>query len=135
MSLQNAGIVTAPSAFTPTGGTALTFVSAGNFAAGKVTLYVAADTDFRVRRTIDVTVKTPTPQLSTPNGYTQARGKAIFKKPKLLANGKITVNTVTVDVAYDVECTQAEIQELMDVGAQMLVDSDFIPVYKALSLA
>lgn len=133
MSLTNASIVTAPSAFTPTGGTALAFASLGNLSNGKVTLFVAADTDFRVRRTIDITVKAPSPQPSAPNGYTQARVSMLFKKPKLLANGKITVCTTLVQTAYDVECTQTEIQELIDVGAQMCVDADFVPVHKTLS--
>lgn len=135
MSLVNAGVVTAPSAFAPTGGTALSFQSLGVQKDGSVVLYVAADTDLRTRRTIMAKVKPPTVNASAPNGYTQARAEVSFHKPKLLANGKVTVNKVNIQVAYDIETTPTEIQEILDVGGQMLTDADFVNVFKALSLA
>lgn len=134
MSLTNASIVIAPSSIAATGGSALAFSSSGQ-AGNTVTLYVAADTDLRTRRTIDVEVRKPRPNASAPNGLTQARQIATFKKPKVLANGKITTGTVSVTLAYDVEFTQTEIQELIDVGAQMLCDSDFTNLWKASSLS
>lgn len=134
MSLSNASIVTAPSSIAPTGGSALVFSSSGNLSNGKVTLIVSADTDLRIRRSIDATIKNPSPSLSAPNGYTQARVSFVYKKPKLLANGKITVNTARVEFSYDVETTQTEIQELADVAAQMCFDGDFVPSIKTLTL-
>jgi len=133
MSLQNAGIVTAPSSIAASGGSALNFSSLGPSSNGAVVLYVAADTDLRLRRTLKAIAKTPTVNVSAPNGFTQARTQTLFSKPKLLANGKITVNTVRIEVSYDVETTQTEIQELLDVGAQILCDSDFTSYHKALS--
>lgn len=135
MSLVNASIVTAPSSIAPTGGTALAFASSGNLSNGKVSLVVSADTDLRTRRQIDVTVKPPAASTNAPNGYTQARVQFLFKKPKLLANGKITVNTARVEFSYDVETTQTEIQELADVAAQMSFDADFVPTIKTLVMA
>lgn len=134
MSLTNASIVTGPSAISPTGGSALAFSSAGQNG-NTLDLYVAADTDLRTRRTISVEVRKPRPSASAPNGLTQARVTAVYKKPKVLANGKITVNTTSITTAYDVECSQVEIQELIDVGAQILSDADFINLWKALSLS
>jgi len=133
MSLVNAGVVTAPSSIAATGGSALAF-AAGQSSATTMHLYVSADTDLRTRRTIDVVIKPPKIQPTAPNGYTQARATATYKKPKLLANGKITVNSVQVSMSYDVETTQAEIQELMDVGAQMIFDADFTALWKNQSL-
>lgn len=135
MSLSNAAVVTGPSSIAPTGGTALTFTSAGVTKSGSLELYVAADTDLRLRRTITASVKTPTVNAGSPNGYTQARASLIFRKPKLLDNGKITVNTARIEFAYDPETTQTEIQELADVAAQMCFDADFLPTIKALSLS
>jgi len=100
----------------------------------KNVLVVAADTDLRIRRQIDASAKTPSVQLSAPNGYSQARGVVFYKKPKLLANGKVTVNTARVEIAYDVETTPTEIQDLLDVASQVCFDSDFTPVFKQLSL-
>jgi hypothetical protein len=134
MSLSSATIKVAPTSVAATGGSDLAFSSLGNLSNGKLTLAALSDTDLRLRRTIDMSVKNPMPSVSGPNGYTQARTSGIFKYPKLLANGKITVATVRVEVAYDVEYTQTEVQQLIDVGAQMLCDPDFTPTFKTLSL-
>jgi len=135
MSLVNAGVVTAPSSIAATGGSALNFASLGPAVNGQVVLAATADTDLRLRRLIKAKATMPTVQATAPNGYTQARTESLFVKPKLLANGKITTNTVKIFVNYDVETTQAEIQELLDVGAQMLFDSDFTAYHKSLSTA
>lgn len=132
MPVSNASIVTAPTSITVTGGTAVTFASLG-LADGKQTLFVASDTDQRTRRSIDVSVKPAKPSPSAPNGYTQPRATVTLKKPKILANGKITVATLRVEMAYDVEYTQAEIQELVDFGAQFFCDSDFTNLWKQMS--
>lgn len=134
MSLTNASIVTAPSGIAATGGSALAFASMGQAGSNSLLLAASADTDLRLRRTIQVTAKLPAVSVAAPNGYTQARSTMVFKKPKLLANGKITINTVRVEVAYDVESSAAEVQELIDVGAQLLCDSDFTPTHKTLAL-
>lgn len=134
MSLQNAAVVTAPSAFTPTGGTALTFTLISQSANG-VSIAVAADTDSRTRRRIETSLTVPRVSAAAPNGYTQARNELKFKKPKLLANGKFTTNEIIIQLRSDPETTQVEIQELLDVGAQALTDSDFSNFWKLQSLA
>lgn len=116
------------------GGTTVNWASTG-LVGSKNTLVVTADTDFRTRRQIDAVIKQPNPQASAPNGYTQCRGSLLYKKPILLANGKITVNTVLVQVAYDVETSAAQVQDMLDVGAHFCFDSDFTAVVKSLSLA
>lgn len=133
MALLNAAIVTAPTSIAPTGGSALTFSSNG-ISNGVAELIVPADTDQRIRRSLTVSAKSPKASTSAPNGYTQSRVTMLYRKPKLLANGKITVATAKVEFAYDVENTQLEIQELLDVAAQLCSDADFTPVVKLLSL-
>lgn len=132
MALSNANTLSGAT-ITASGGTAVTWATQG-LVGNKNVLVVPADTDFRVRRQIDAVVKQPSPSASAPNGYTQARASVLYKKPILLANGKITVNTVRVEVAYDVETSAAQLTDMLDTGAQMCFDADFTPVFKQLSL-
>jgi hypothetical protein len=133
MALNNATTLSGAT-FAGTGGTTVNWSSMGQNG-NKHPLVVSTDTDLRVRRSIDVSARTPAPSSSAPNGYTQARVSKLYKQPLLLDNGKITVNTCKVEVAYDVETTPEEIQALLDVGAQMLFDADFIGVDLTLSLS
>lgn len=135
MSIQNAAVVTAPTSIAPTGGTALSLTGTGISGGTDTSAYVASDTDLRTRRRIDFNISKPRVQNGTPNGYTQAKCQAKFFKPKTLANGKITVNSVSILMSYDVETSQTEIQELMDVGAQLLFDADFTNLWKAQNLS
>lgn len=118
----------------PTGGSDLTFADLGTIGS-QVALTVPADTDLRIRRTVVGSFKNPKANAGSPNGYTQARATLTFKKPKMLANGKITVNTIQVSMAYDWETTDAEKTELLDVAAQMCFDADFTPFFKQLNPA
>lgn len=133
MSLSNAAVVTAPSSIAPTGGTTLTFSSFGT-SPGGIVIAVPADTDSRLRRSITFTVTPPRPAPTSPSGYTQQRCKAIFKRPIITASGKYTVNTLEVSLATDVEATDAVKQEILDIGAQLLFDSDFIQFWKSQNL-
>lgn len=135
MSLTNAVLIAAPTSYTVNGGSNLTFASLGPVQNGKVQLYVYADTDLRTRRTIDVSVKAPAVSVVAPNGYTQARASVLIKCPKLLANGKITINTARVELGYDVESTATDVQQLLDLSAQVCFDADFTDSFKKLSLA
>lgn len=133
MSLANA-VVKTGGTLAVTGGSDLTFVGSG-VSRNELRAAVSADTDFRLRRNIRFTIKEPTVNLSQPNGYTQAKSSALFTKPKLLANGKYTKNTIQVSLFCDPETTDAEKTELLDVAAQMCFDSDFALFFKNQSLA
>lgn len=133
MSLKTA-VVKTGATLAPTGGSDLTFADLGTIGS-QVALAVPADTDLRLRRTVIGSFKNPKPNAGSPNGYTQARAQLVFKKPKLLANGKLTVNTIQVSIAYDWETTDAEKTELLDVAAQMCFDADFTPFFKQLNPA
>lgn len=133
MSLTNASVLVGPT-ITASGGTALALSSLGQNG-NRVSLVATADTDFRTRRTMDLTAKTPNSNVSSPNGYTQARPSVLIKAPIVLANGKTTVNTLRIEMAYDVETSQAQIGALMELGAQSLFDSDFTSFWKSLALS
>jgi len=133
MALNNASIVAAPSSISVTGGSAVNFVSAGAVS-DAMRLIVPTDADFRTRRSIDFSVKVPKVNSSSINGYTLGRARALYKQPKLLANGKIVTNTVALEIAYDFESTDVEVQRMLDTGAQLFFDTDFTSFWKYLSL-
>lgn len=104
------------STIAPTGGTDVVFTKISS--QNETTLYqVLTDTDKRLRRSLKIKVTRPKPSSDAPNGYTQQRVVATFYQPKLLANGKITVNTKQCSIGYDTEATSAEVQELLDFSA------------------
>lgn len=133
MSLSNASVLSGAT-ITPSGGTALPFSSLG-IQNSSNTIYATGDADLRTRRSIVCSVKDPKVSAGAPNGYTQARATAVFKSPLELDNGMVTVNTVRVEFAYDVETSQAEIDELKVIAAQICTDADFADLIADLSLS
>lgn len=118
-----------------TGGTVRTLapISASS---GQATMFVDSDTSLVSRRTIVATVKQPK-RVAGANSegvqFTQARSRIVVRYPKVLANGYVTINSVTIEVSTDVETTAAERHELRNVGAQLLFDADFTSFWDNLS--
>lgn len=133
MSLNNMGLVSGGT-ISVAGGSAVTFSPKSTLTNGTLEVAVAADSDFRLRRTASFKVVNPASDVSKPNGYTQAKAIATFRKPKLLANGKYTTNSVQISLFYDPETTDAEKQELMDFAAQLAFDADCTAFWKTLSV-
>lgn len=117
-----------------TGGTDVTLVSLG-IQGNKNTLYFSTDTNLSTRRLAEFSVKAHAVSASAPGGYTQARNTILVKFPKTLANGAITINTVKVEVAYDPQTTQAEVETYCETVAQMLGTSAFMDFQKNQNLA
>lgn len=124
MSLNNASILESAT-ISVTGGTALDFSSLGGNTLGQNKLVVPADVDFKTRRSINCVAKEPRINVDKPNGYTQARQSAVLSIPRVLDNGLLSVDTIKVEIATDVETTVAEKQEMLKLGAQICTDSDF----------
>lgn len=133
MALNNAVVKTGGS-IAVTGGSDLTFASYGGDSQS-LTVGASADTDFRTRRKIDFKISPPKISPNSPSGYTQARAVATFKLPMITASGKYTTNTIQVSMAYDVETSDANKTQMLDVASQMCFDSDFLSFFKNLSLA
>lgn len=106
-----------------TGGTSMPMTSIGG-SENKNTLIVDADSDLRTQRSVTFSVRRPKIQASAPNGYTQGRCNALFKFPRILDNGNISVDTVSIQVSTDVETTVAEKTEMLKLAAQGLFDSE-----------
>lgn len=116
-----------------TGGTDVTLTSLGA-QGNKNTFIFSTDSANITRRLLELTVKPYSVDASKPGGYTQQRATALFKQPKVLANGNKTMNTVKVEVSYDPETTDAEIEALVECAAQATGTANFLPFYKTLNL-
>lgn len=112
-----------------TGGSAVAYSGFGGFQ-NRLIIGVSADTDARLRRTIEFSVTAPKISPNSPNGYTQQKNRCVIKRPILLANGKFTTCSVSIDISYDVEMSQTEKQKLLDTAAQVFFNSDFIEFAK-----
>lgn len=124
MGLASVTFSQTPTSYTVTGGTNVPLSIIYNDGS-KVRLAPAADTDLRLRRSVDINRKDPSVSASAPNGYTQERFQVYFKDPKLLANGKLTVDTANLQLGFDVESTTQEKLDKLDWIAQLCMHASF----------
>lgn len=108
----------------PVDGTATALKSLGSTLSSNK-LYLDDGSALVLQKQFEVTAKSPVPLASAPNGYSQQRAKVYFKSPKLLANGNYTVNTVSVEIAYDPETTASEIAALREIASIIGAHSNF----------
>lgn len=111
------------------GGTDVTLVSLG-IQGNKNTLNFSTDTNLATRRLVEFSVKAPAANDAAIGGYNQARNTILLKSPKVLSNLAITVNTVKIEVSYDPQTTQAEVEQLCETAAQMLGTAAFMSFEK-----
>lgn len=116
---------TASTYVVPSDGTATTLSSLGIKDGKTLETFLASDTDFLLRRSLAWSSRQAVVSPSAPNGYTQARNNVLLRFPKLLANGKYTVNTVRIEQSFDVECTTGEKTDQILLASQALGDADF----------
>jgi hypothetical protein len=133
MSLANASIPIGAT-YAPTGGSATSFVSLGQTSDSQK-LFIDSGEDLILRRTALATSKSPVPNSSAPNGYTQQRTSIVFHVPLLLDNGKYTTNTVKIEVSYDPETDTSERAYLRELLAHLGSDADFDSLFDNGSVA
>lgn len=110
-----------------TGGTATTFIEKD----GSKGEYILDDSsEFLSQTEVVFSTKAPKVNAASPNGYTQARNQALLKKPLLLDNGDYTMNTGGVFLNVDHETTDAEIETMLVMIAQLCHDPDFSDFWK-----
>jgi hypothetical protein len=129
LSVQTGGTVSV------TGGSALTWKADGAPVGDSVTLYCVEDTDLRTRRSLHITVKRPKVSASAPNGFTQPRVLLYYKQPFVLDNGATTTFTWKGEVSYDAEALYTEVDDLCEMGAQFMFNTNMNAVFTQLSLA
>lgn len=133
MSLNSSSILVDGTVAT-TGGTATSLVSKGN-TLSQHNLILDDGSDLLAQTEFEATIKSPKKSATAPNGYTQARNTVLIKVPLALDNGLVTFNTVKVEIACDVETTDAEKLSMRVLAAQMLHDSDYVSFWDDQSVA
>lgn len=133
MSLNSCSVLTGAT-ITPSGGSAVSFEGTGP-SNNSHTLICTDDTSLLTRRTITAGIKAPKVSSSAPGGYTQARGSVVLKFPKTLDNGNTTVDTVRIEVSYDPENTESEVDNYCDMSSQVLSSSAFRELFTKLNLS
>lgn len=112
-----------------TGGTATSVINKGGTLAER--RVILDDGSVYVGETrLQFKVSDPVVNSSAPNGYTQGRSEVKVLVPLLLDNGKYTTNTIDLKLSVDPETTDAEIQSMLVLGAQLLHDTDFSDFWK-----
>lgn len=115
----------------PTGGSSLVLTAVRNDGV-TVELVNLAQADSRLRQSLVFgPVRPSKPSASAPNGVTQLRIPFRIRVPKLLANGKITdAMNVMGEVFYDVEATDAEKQQGLDIVHAFALNSAVKSLFK-----
>lgn len=107
-----------------TGGTATGFLDGGD-SVGIHNVALDDSSEFINQTGLQFTTKAPKVLASAPNGYTQRRCTVVIQRPLALDNDGRTVNTLRMELAVDIETTAAEVSSLLELGAQVLFDSDY----------
>lgn len=125
MSLSNSSILIDGTVAT-TGGTATTFISKGN-TLDQHNLVLDDGSSLADQTILSVTSKSPKPKVGAPSGYTQARTTFLVKVPMTVpSSGLVTINTIKIEMATDIETTDAQKLSMRVIGSQLLSDSDFV---------
>lgn len=134
MGLQSLGLSQNATAVGPTGGTTVTFTPAGGVEVKNgIYLSDAAQTDFRIRRSI--TAKATMPVVNSLGEWSKQKNEVVLTQPKILANGKTVFRKVIIRVEDHPEASAVEAVELRRLAAQILTDSDTDNYWAAGSLA
>ncbi len=106
-----------------TGGSAVPFTSIGDNI-GENHVYFDG-TDIRTRSSATFVSKAPKKSTTAPSGYTQQRNTAVLHFPLTLASGEVVVNTVRVEIATDVETSDAIKETIRGLVAQVVYENSF----------
>jgi hypothetical protein len=112
-----------------TGGTSTPFIEKSIDSKGHKVI-LDDGSEFIDSATVNFTTKDPVVSSGAPNGYTQQRSAAHVVVPKQLENGKRTTNTVKCEIAFDPETSDTEKQALLEMGAQLLIQSALADFWK-----
>lgn len=124
MTIANSVIKQNATALTPSGGTDLTFAVRQRASNGAIEVMVVDDPQL-TRRSASFLVKPSRIDEDAPSGYTQNRNSVLVRVPITLSNGKTTVNTAKVEIATDIETSDAQRLELRYMVGQILSGAGF----------
>lgn len=120
--------------YTPSAGTAYDVANGGGDL-NKHRVLINYTGGLVLQKKLDFTVVPPRPLASAPNGYTQGRRQIFIRAPMLLANGLYTTNTVTIEIAADIEASDVTMLILRELIIQSALNSDTDGFWYDLSVA
>lgn len=118
---------------TTTGGTAMALSSDGVSVKNGIHVADMNEVNFLVRT--NLTLKTRNPAKQADGTYSKAKRFATIVVPKIITSGEVVFNLVRVETEAHPQMTDAELTNLMMLGAQLLTDSDLTAFFKTGSLA
>jgi hypothetical protein len=133
MGIQNGTILDGGTTST-TGGTSKTLSVDGQKVNNGLHVTDLSVTDGRIRPGIWFSVKMPAYN-NAQNVWTRGRKEAKLDFPKILASGIIEFPGVRIIVSDHPEQTDAEVTKMLNWGAQLLSDPDFVAFFKQGSVA
>jgi len=123
MGLKTMSLVAETSGITAADGSALVFAEDGVTISNGLHLIVPADADYQTRRV--VTIKNRPPTLDPKTGsYSKDKKSICLAQPVILADGRVIFATIRLEREAHPSMTAAEVLELNNLGAQLLVDAD-----------
>lgn len=130
MGLQNATLMVGATVST-TGGTSTAFVPNGATVANGVQVVDSANTNAVTRASMTFrTIKQAVLDLITGKFTGKIKRQAQLVRPKVLADGRVTFPLIRIELEVVPDSTDAEILALMNEGAMMLTDADFLSFWK-----
>lgn len=133
MSISNLSLQKNATGGTTTGGTAMALSSDGVSVKNGIHVADMGEVNFLVRT--NLTLKTRNPAKQADGTYSKAKRFATIVVPKAIASGEVVFNLVRIETEAHPETTDAELTNLMMLGAQLLTDSDLTAFFKTGSLA
>lgn len=130
MGLQNATLMVGATVST-TGGTSTAFVPNGATVTNGVQVVDSTNANAVTRASMTFrTIKQAVLDLLTGKFTGKIKRQAQLVRPKVLPDGRVTFPLIRIELEVVPDSTDAEIIALMNEGAMMLTDADFIPFWK-----
>lgn len=134
MSLNNSSVLVDGTVST-TGGTATSFITKDQGLPNKHILLLDDGSSLINQTEVICSINPPKVNAAAPSGYTHGRNKMILNVPFTTASGIVSIVKATIEIASDVEMTDAERLSNRVLLAQFLVDSDYTEYWDLQSLA
>lgn len=133
MSIENMSLLKDATAGSVTGGTAMALSSDGVEVKNGKHLADSGESNFLIRT--NMTLRTRNPVRQADGTYTKGKRWVTVVSPKILADGTTTFNLSRHEIEIHPETTDAEISNMLFLGAQVFTDSDLTSFHKIGSLA
>lgn len=133
MSIVNMSLLKDATAGSVTGGTAMALSSDGVEVKNGVHVADIGESNFLIRT--NMTLRTRNPARQSDGSYTKGKRWVTVVSPKIIADGSTVFNVTRHEIEIHPETTDAEVDNMLFLGAQVFTDSDLTSFHKTGSLA